>query len=159
MGEPEGVSYISAKGHNLYLFWDFLTIRAEWNRNPKFVVKVFIFSAGCSHSFKPPFLAIIKRWFSLTATGGTYKPMQAPQKCLFHSTLLQDLANWKIILNYIPRFGWKGDKSLQVWDEIHPEKREEAQNFFSIENECFRGNWHFPEESLGNWVWNLCISP
>lgn len=73
------------------------------------------------------------------------------------STLLQDLANWKISLNYILRFGWKGDKitaSLK-WD---PEKKK-LNFFFPIENECFRGNWHFPEENLGNWVWNLCISP
>lgn len=160
IGEHEGVSYTSAKWHYLYLFWDLLTIRTKWNRNLKFLEKVFI-SYWVFLLLQAPFLPFLCLPLS---RGDFHQQLQGEhtEQCKLHrnasSTLLQDLANWKIILNCYSKIWmkrWQITASLK-WDPSWEKRR--SSIFFSIENECFRGNWHFPEESLGNWIWDLYIS-
>lgn len=132
MGEHEGVSYTSAKWHYLYLFWDLLTIRTKWNRNLKFLEKVFI-SYWVFLLLQLPFLLSFACHYQEVIFINSYRgniqnnasSTEMPPPLYFKIWLIGK-SSWIAI----PRFGWKGDKSLQVWNEIHPEKREEAQFFF-----------------------------
>lgn len=162
MGGHEGVSYISAKWHYLYLFWDLLTIRTDWNRNHKFLTKVFIFywAFPLFEASFPPFLSFLCHYQEMNFINSYRGNLQTNAS----STEVSPPLCFKIWL--IGKSSWIIFQDLDEKVTNHCKfemrsilRKDKKLKFFSIENECFRGNWHFPEESLGNWVWNLCISP
>lgn len=126
-------------------------------------LKRFLFSTGYTHSFTPPFLqsptvSSSRGHFHQQLLGETIDQHKLHGSAF--SSLFQDLSNWEIILTYYPKIWnkrWEITASLK-WDSSWEKwTSSESIFFFSIEKKCFRGNWHFPEESLGNWIWNLCI--
>lgn len=134
---------------------------AEWNRSLKFFEKVFIlywlFPLSQASFPAKSNTAIIERWFSSTITGETYRPMQAPWRCLL--LFISRSGNWKIILTCYSKI-WNKRRQITAslkWDPSWEMRSSKVFVFFSpVEKEYFRENWHFPEESLGNRIWN-CV--